>query len=182
MGYKFKIDPVAVAAYAVADDLHAVAFPAMDTVATLLLFDAKGRKLIIPDDAVDAVLRIDAEECILEDIILHHHVAPVVYLDAREVFNAGYAGMNDPESIDQHAIGFYRNDFVFMIAIQRWSARADQVNGSLYLQVTLVVVPGAHQHRIAVGGDFQGGLDRLAGLVLPHPDCFSKRAEKEEKK
>ncbi len=73
----------------IAYDPQAVTFPAMNTVPYLLLLFLVGRDPVIPDQAILAVLKIDAKEIIEQVIADDADMPAVINFDATHIFHGG---------------------------------------------------------------------------------------------
>ena len=85
IGYEFKIDPVPVTADGIANDPHTIALPAMNAITALLLFFASSLKYIILNNTVEAVLSINPEKGILENIIFDDYISAFINFYATDV-------------------------------------------------------------------------------------------------
>ena len=72
--YKLKINTISMAGYFITNYTHAVAFPAMNAIAALLLFFTIRCKYIIFYCAVCSILAVDTKKCIIKDIVLYNYI------------------------------------------------------------------------------------------------------------
>lgn len=70
---------------------EAVAFPAVDAIADLLLRFAKRHQCIVLDYAVLAVLHINAEEIIVQHIVFNYYIITVLHFDSAGIIEGGIA-------------------------------------------------------------------------------------------
>lgn len=124
----------------------------MDAIANLLLFGTERDDVIVLHNTMMAVLKIDAEEGIIDIVANNAHMLAIIDFDATWIFERSDSGMLNFKSGQQHMIRFDRNNFIFFFAIQRRPVDADEGNRFVNDDVPFCIITPIDDNRIAIGG------------------------------
>jgi hypothetical protein len=129
------------------------------------------------NDTVDPKLDVNAEEGIIQDIIADDDIPAVVYFYPCIILDTGYAGIDDPETFNQHPIGLYRDDLVGMVPIQYRVTGTDQCNRFIDDDIFFMVCSCIYQQGIPGRSQQQSLLNGLHGPVAADSYRFSIHAD-----
>lgn len=148
VGHKFKIDAIAMATDLVVDDLHTVAFPAMDTIGGSKLGLGVGAERIATDQAIVGMLAVDAEKSIIQFIVADNNISGVGDPDCCDIIVTAIAGMLYQKAFHQHMAALYIDDLVFLLTIYHGEPDAAEGQRFIYFDVPFPVMSGIHQDGI----------------------------------
>ena len=143
----------------VGNNLEFVTFPAMNSVADTLFFFAVSQNLVVFDNAIGSVLNVDSEEIIVEDIVLDDDILSVVHLDSARIFERGITRFYYLEASSNYAVGFYGQDFVFLLTVQNWVILANKNYPLVDNDVSFFIMSFVNQNRDAHFGQCDGFFD-----------------------
>lgn len=168
MGNKFKIDPVPMTGNRIGNDAHAIAFPAVDTITTLLFFFIRTCNAIFFDGTIQTILGINTKKSILKNIICDYHIVTLVNFYGSNVFNTGYTRVYYFKSLYGNTGRFDRYIFVFVFTIQYRVTNTYQYGWFVDDQVFFMVNATGYFYSITAGRLLQGFADGRIGFIFAY--------------